>query len=76
MMIPEGPNIVWVVASIGAYLAFAVPTTVSVMRSRAGLNRADLALWLILTVFLPVVGAILWIVLGRTRAQGAESHRS
>lgn len=69
VLVPQGPVVAWSVLSALVWLLIVVPTVVSILRSRAKLGGLDAALWIILTALFPLIGLVLWLLVGKRRAE-------
>ncbi|AZS43655.1 MULTISPECIES: PLD nuclease N-terminal domain-containing protein [Microbacterium] len=67
-LIPSGYDIAWsVVALVGAVLA--IVALVSLARSARHLSARQALGWVLLTIFIPILGPVTWLAIGR-RAHG------
>ncbi|WP_084130493.1 PLDc N-terminal domain-containing protein [Demequina sp. NBRC 110055] len=67
-LIPTAYDVVWSVIA-AAILVATLSAAISVARHTRVLSGAALALWLLLVLCLPGIGAVVWFVAGRGPAQ-------
>jgi hypothetical protein len=61
----------WWLTGVVAAVAWVV-ALVDMVRRRSALTRGQLAAWVLIVVIFPVLGTILYFVIGRPRGQGTE----
>lgn len=64
----ETGTFVVVMATFVAYLALVVTALVQIGRSRR-LNETTQVLWVLVVIIAPLIGSIVWFVIGRQRSQ-------
>jgi len=62
-LIPAGYDILWSAIAVVLF-AVVVAAFVSVVRHQAGLTGIQVAIWMLLIVAVPVLGAVVWFVAG------------
>lgn len=66
-LVPAGFDIVWsVLLAIG--LVLAVVALISIARAAKRLSASQSLLWTLLVLFLPIVGSVTWLAIGRRAA--------
>lgn len=72
-LIPAGYDIAWSVVA-AAVVALAIVALISLARSSERLTSAQALIWVLVVLFVPVLGSIAWIAVGRRTASLAISH--
>ena len=65
-LVPNAYDVMWAAALLTP-IALSIVALVSVARSHASLTAAQILVWLLLILFIPLLGAIAWLVAGRPR---------
>lgn len=66
-LIPAAYDIVWSVVT-AAVIALAIIALVSLARSARRLTTMQALIWTLLVLFVPVLGAVAWLTIGRRSA--------
>ncbi|TQJ30153.1 PLDc N-terminal domain-containing protein [Microbacterium sp. SLBN-146] len=71
-LLPAGYDIVWSVVSF-AILALVVVALVSISRSAKLLTSTQALTWTLVAIFVPMLGPIAWLAIGRRAARLSSS---
>jgi uncharacterized membrane protein YhaH (DUF805 family) len=63
-LLPAGYDIAWTIISI-LLIALVIVALVSIARTAKRLTSAQALIWTLVTIFVPVVGPIAWLSIGR-----------
>lgn len=74
-LIPAGYDIAWSVIA-AAVIALAVIALIVLARSAKQLTATQALIWTLLILFVPVLGAVAWLAVGRRSALPASSSQS
>ena len=67
-LIPSGYDMAWSVVAV-LMIAVTIAALFTLMRAAAGLSAMQALVWTLVVLFLPVVGSITWLTIGRRAAQ-------
>ena len=66
-LIPAGYDMAWSVVAV-LLIALTIAALFTLMRAAAGLSATQALVWTLVVLFLPVVGAVTWLTIGRRAA--------
>ena len=72
-LIPAGYDIVWSAISV-LVLAFMILALISLARSAKRLNGSQGLIWTLVVIFVPFIGPLGWLSIGRRTASAQESN--
>lgn len=72
-LIPAGYDIVWSAISV-LVLAFMILALISLARSAKRLNGSQGLIWTLVVIFVPVIGPLAWLSIGRRTASVQENN--
>lgn len=71
-LLPAGYDVIWSVVSF-VTLVLVIVALVSISRSAKLLTSTQALVWTLVTIFVPVLGAVSWLTIGRRAARPGSS---